>query len=166
MSDSTPLETSPQPLVTEYLTVGDLRVAHRLLVEVFADDPEPIPPWDSAEPHKLETCRGCIEVGAFGVMKYPDLPSAVAKLFYSTIKLHTFPNGNKRFALVLSLMLLIKHGQMLIVPAGVGAEIAKEVAATDPHNPDTSPDRVIAQLARFYAANMGPYQEVIASWLK
>src|SRR4051812_1035267 len=90
-----------RPPCTVRLTMDDLRLAHRLLAEVFEHDPEPLPGWEEGDPHGLATCRACIEVEAFGIQKYPDLPSAAAKLFYSTIKLHSSPNGNKRFALVL-----------------------------------------------------------------
>ena len=86
--------------------------------------------------------------------KYPDLPSAAAKLFYSAIKLHAFPNGNKRFALVVTLMLIIKNGYRLTADQGVGAEVAKVVAAADPHQPETAPDVIIATLAEFYRHNI------------
>lgn len=147
-------ETPSRPPITRYLTMGDLLTAHVVLSEVFDDDPEPLPDWASADRHRLAECRACIEVEAFGAKKYPDLPSAVAKLFYSTIKLHTFPNGNKRFALVLALLLLIKNGYRLSAPRGVGAEVAKAVADSDPHNPETAPDVMIATLANFYAENI------------
>ncbi|MDQ4040460.1 MAG: type II toxin-antitoxin system death-on-curing family toxin [Actinomycetota bacterium] len=103
------------------LTHDDLRIAYIVLAEVFHDDPEPIPAWERADPHALATCRACIEVEAFGVRKYRDLPSAAAKLFYSVIKLHPFPNGNKRFALVLTLLLIIKNNRRLTAPRGLGA---------------------------------------------
>lgn len=134
----------------------DLEAAHGVLEDVFKDDPEPIPAWGQGSRSALETCRGCIEVEAFGSKKYPDLPSAVAKLFYSTIKMHAFPNGNKRFALVMALMLLIKNGYALTAPSGVGADVAKWVAKSDPHDPESAPDVVIAALAEFYARNIEP----------
>jgi death-on-curing family protein len=163
MADLTPSsEAPPQPPISRYLTMDDLLIAHVVLAEVFKDDPEPVPDWDRADQHRLSECRACIEVEAFGVKKYPDLPSAVAKLFYSTIKLHAFPNGNKRFALVLSLMLLVKNGYVLTAPSGVGANIAKLVADADPHNPPTAPDAMITALAQFYAENMEPYRPAAA----
>lgn len=143
------------------LTMNDLRVAHSVLAEVFEDDPEPIPDWERANPHSLATCRACIEVEAFGAEKYPDLPSAAAKLFYSTIKLHPFPNGNKRFALVLTIFLLVKNGQMLTADTGVGADAAKAVALSDPHAPETTPDKVIDRLIDFFRDNIKPYDEAM-----
>jgi death-on-curing family protein len=109
--------------------------------------------------HRLAECRGCVEVEAFGERKYPDLPAAAAKLFYSTIKLHPFPNGNKRFALVLSFVLLLKNGYMLRAPDRMGARVAKLVAESDPHDPKTTPDKMIEALTEFFGENMAPYQE-------
>jgi death-on-curing family protein len=139
--------------------MDDLRLAHRVLAEVFKDDPEPLPNWHHGDRTALATCRGCIEVEAFGQKKYPDLPAAAAKLFYSTIKLHAFPNGNKRFALVLTLLLLRKNNYLLTASQGVGSNIAKIVAATDPHVAVTAPDQIIELLGDFYADNI-EYQPI------
>jgi Fic/DOC family len=138
------------------LTLDDLKIAHAVLAEVFADDPEPIPTWEEGSQSLLETCRGCIEVECFGFRKYPDLPSAAAKLFYSTCKLHAFPNGNKRFALVLTLVLLIKNQARLTAGQGVSAQAAERVANSDPHSPEGAPDVMISGLTDFFRANLGP----------
>jgi len=139
------------------LTMVDLELSHRILAEVFAED-EPVPSWEQGDASLLATCRGCIEVEAFGVRKYPDLPSAAAKLFYSTIKLHAFPNGNKRFALVLTIGLLVKHGARLTVPQGLGSAVAKWVADSDPHSRTGDPDGMIGALTKFYADNLVPWK--------
>jgi death-on-curing family protein len=55
---------------------------------------------------------GCTEVSLFGSFQYETLPKKAAKLFYSTIKTHPFPNGNKRFAFVAVLWLLIANSAM------------------------------------------------------
>jgi death-on-curing family protein len=136
--------------------MGDLKVAHRVLSEVFADDAEPLPAWHEADRDKLETCRCSIEVEAFGVRKYDDVESCAAKLFYSTIKNHAFPNGNKRYALVLTLLFLLKNGRMLTVAEGVNARTAKWVADSNPHTPEGSPDVIVGVLTTFYRENSGP----------
>jgi death-on-curing family protein len=154
--DTQPIQGQPKepPPIIARLTMDDLRLAHGVLAEVFETDPEPLPAWGQGNYRALATCRGCIEVEAFEVQKYPDLPSAAAKLFYSTIKLHPFPNGNKRFALVLTLLFIAKNGYRLTAAQGVGAGVAKVVAAADPHDPATAPDVVIAVLAELYADNI------------
>jgi death-on-curing family protein len=138
--------------------MGDLRVAHSVLAEVFENDPEPIPEWERGELSKLETCRCCIEVEAFGVRKYPDVASCAAKLFYSTIKMHAFPNGNKRFALVLLLVFLIRNEVRLSVATGVSAETAKRIADSDPRSPEGQPDVMVAELTEFFRQHLVPHE--------
>ena len=136
--------------------MSDLRVAHDVLAQVFQDDPEPIPSWELGDLFKLETCRASIEVEAFGVRKYPDLESCAAKLFYATVKAHAFPNGNKRFGLVLVLLFLMKNEMRLTVPAGVAAQTAKQVAQSDPHTADGHPDAVVMRLTAFFRDSLEP----------
>lgn len=134
----------------------DLKIAHRVLAEFFADDPEPVPAWGEGTLASLEMCCECSEVQAFGVHKYPDLPAKAAKIFYSAIKLHAFPNANKRFALVLTLLFLLNNGMELAAPRGVGKEVATRIANSDPHGEGTDPDAVIDTLADFYRDNIRP----------
>jgi death-on-curing family protein len=134
--------------------MSDLRIAHSVLSEIFEGDPEPIPSWDRGDVAKLETCRGSIEVEAFGMRKYPDVEACAAKLLYSAIKLHAFPNGNKRFALVLVLVFLIKNDRRLTVAPGVNAETARRVAESNPHSAEGEPDLIIEGLTDFYRTNL------------
>lgn len=136
--------------------MGELRLAHQVLAESFAGDEEPIPAWEEGDQHLLETLRGCIEVQAFGVMKYPDVGSCTAKLFYSACKLHAFPNGNKRYALVISLLFLIKNSYRMTAPVGLGAATAKWVAESDPHSAEGHPDLIVETLKIFWAENIQP----------
>lgn len=138
--------------------MSDLRVAHSVLEELFSHDPEPIPAWGHGDLSKLETCRASIEVDAFGIRKYRDVESCAAKLFYSTIKLHPFPNGNKRFALVLLFVFLIRNGRRLTVGPGINAEMARWVAASDPHAPEGEPGKMIAELTDFFRENLAPHR--------
>ncbi|MDQ3935832.1 MAG: type II toxin-antitoxin system death-on-curing family toxin [Actinomycetota bacterium] len=135
------------------LSMHNLRSAHQALRAIFAND-EPIPDWEEGDQAKLETCCGCTEAGAFGLQKYPDLPSKSAKLFYSTIKTHPFPNGNKRFAFAITLGYIALNDHRLIAPEGVGYEVATWVADSDPHSPDGDPDKIIATLAEFFRENI------------
>lgn len=124
-----------------------MKAAHEVLSDVFAGDDEPVPGWDQGDPGLIETCRGSIEVEMFGVKKYPDLFSAAAKLFYSTIKTHSFPNANKRYGTVVTMLLLLLHGYRLDIKLGGWAAAAKMVAETDPHEENGRPDVVVTALA-------------------
>jgi prophage maintenance system killer protein len=138
------------------LNMRFLKTAHEILEAIFQDD-EPIPAWEEGHTPTLEMCCGCTEVEAFGHQKYPDLPSKCAKLFYATIKNHPFPNGNKRFALVLTLGYIAWNDHRLTSAEGVGYEVATSVADSDPHTPEGDPDVVIANLAEFFRDNIEPF---------
>lgn len=134
------------------LDVADLREAHGVLSEVFADDPEPIPPWESGDMALLETCSGCSEVEAFGKAKYPDLVSKAGKLFYSGVKLHCFPNGNKRFGLVVMLMFVIRNNKHLDAPPGSLSDLAKYIAESDPLTAEGHHEKIVAEVTERIAA--------------
>jgi death-on-curing family protein len=152
-----PDQDEPKPSTeVRSLTMQDLLVAHGVLADVFAEDPEPIPTWEQGSPSLLATCRAYTEVEALGYRKYPDLPSAAAKLFYSTCKLHAFPNGNKRFALVVTIFLIVKNKARLTAGQGVSAAAAERVADSDPHSHEGAPDRMIADLTDFFRENLEP----------
>jgi death-on-curing family protein len=136
--------------------MSDLRLAHRVLAEFFAEDPEPVPAWEEGDEAKLQTICECTEVGVFGVEKYPDLYWKAGKLFYSTIKMHAFPNGNKRFALVLTLLLFSKNDQRLTTPVGVNTATATDIAASDPQTRRGNPDAYITVLADHFRENSEP----------
>jgi hypothetical protein len=154
-----PDQDTQWPTEIRFLTMEDLKLAHGVLAEVFAEDPEPIPSWEEGRSDLLATCRGCIEVESFGYRKYPDLPSAAAKLFYSACKLHAFPNGNKRFALVVTIFLLVKNRTRLTAGQGVSAQAAELVADSDPHSPEGAPDVMIGNLTEFFRDNLAPRED-------
>ena len=127
---------------------------------MFENDPEPMPPWEDGDSEKLEMLCHCSEVEAFGVQKYPDLVQKTAKVFYSGVKLHVFPNGNKRFALMTTIVFLILNGHRLRpdgVPPGVLSDLATEVAKTDPHQAGEDSETIIARLVTFFEDKLEPY---------
>jgi len=101
-------------------------------------------------------CCNCTEVEAFGVQKYPDLPTKAAKLFYSTIKTHPFPNANKRFALVLTMTYLIVNDHTLTAEQGLGYRTATLIAQSDPHIVAEKPDAMVNLLADFFREHVEP----------
>jgi death-on-curing family protein len=137
------------------ITIDDLQIIHNVLLGFFKDYPEPVPPWEDGDRVLLETYCACTEV----YDKYPDIPTKAAKLFYSGIKLHCFPNGNKRFSLVGVLLFLVLNGYRLTAAQGVSVEVATWVADSDPHSDLGNPDRVVGVLAEFFAENIEPRDE-------
>jgi death-on-curing family protein len=132
------------------LNLWAMEISHGVLCQIFANHPEPVPPWHEGDTGKLETACACTETAAFGVEKYPDIESKAAKLFYSTIKLHPFPNGNKRFALIVTLGFLTLNQRRLTSEEGEVAKIAEWVAEGDPHTPEHDPEGIIAALTYYF----------------
>jgi prophage maintenance system killer protein len=132
------------------LTMEQLEAAHQIVAEVFEDDAEPMPAWREGDRAKLEKLCHCTEVTAFGQEKYPELHVKASKLFYSGIKLHAFPNGNKRFGLVVTLYFLLVNGFELDAEADPPSTIAKLVARSDPRTGAGKPDTVIELIADAY----------------
>lgn len=138
------------------LDLGLAQAAHRALVRIFEND-EPVPAWEEGDRGVIEMCCNCTEVAAFGVQKYPDLPTKAAKLFYSTIKNHPFPNANKRYALVLTMTYLLVNDHRLTAQTGLGYRTATAVARSDPHTPEESPEAIVNLLADFFHEHIEPY---------
>ena len=80
------------------LTIEDIEfLAHSLAIELMGWD-EPIPPFRTRYPDKLESCLNTISQTFGGKELYPSLAEKAAVLFYLLIKNHPFQNGNKRVA--------------------------------------------------------------------
>lgn len=128
-----------------------LESAHEAVAELFEDDPEPMPAWREGDRSKLETLCQCTEVAAFGHEKYPDFHVKVSKFFYSAIKLHPFPNGNKRFALMATIYFLLVNDCELKADIDFSpTTMALIVARSNPHTSAGKPDIVVELLADVY----------------
>lgn len=65
----------------------------------------------------------------FGHEKYKTLEEKTSALFYLVIKNHAFPNGNKRTAIILSLLFLMKNGYWLKLSQDALYRLAIDVAS-------------------------------------
>jgi death-on-curing family protein len=76
----------------------------------YIDFDEPIPPFDTRFPGRLESIFGSVSA-TYG-QKYlnPTVLDAAASYFYQLCKGHPFQNGNKRIAVLLTHIFLITHG--------------------------------------------------------
>lgn len=74
---------------------------------------EPIPPFSTSDPNKLESC---VKVPFQRFSKralYPTLISKASILFYLLIKNHPFLNGNKRIAITTTQLFLARNKKWL-----------------------------------------------------
>lgn len=89
-------------------------IAHTLATKWMEWD-EPIPPFSTGYPHKLESCLA-MPFQTFGKKDlYKTLFKKAAILFYLLIKNHPFQNGNKRIAVTAVLIFFFKNKSWLNV---------------------------------------------------
>lgn len=111
------------------------QLAHRLAQETMTWD-EPIPPFQTRFPGKLESCLKTPFQTYGGKDPYPRLPDKAALLFYLLIKNHPFQNGNKRLAVTSLFTFLDINGKWLNIPNEDLYRIAIMVAESPPSMKD------------------------------
>lgn len=107
-------------------------IAHFLATELMSDKNEPIPPFSTRLPGRLESCL--VEPFQSGNGKYLHYTfvERAAVLFYLVTKNHCFQNGNKRMAVALTLVFFDINKRWLDVPPRTLYEIACDVAESSP----------------------------------
>lgn len=105
--------------------------AHKVTQELMDFD-EPISPFATRYPGKLESCLNQ-PFQTFGTQElYPELSEKVAILFYLITKNHPFENGNKRMAVTTTLLFLFQNGYWMNVDPMAMYRIALSVANSKP----------------------------------
>ncbi len=114
------------------LTVPEVAwIAHSLATR-WMEWGEPIPPFSTRFPHRLESCL-LVPFQSFGGSHlYKGLIGKAAILFYLLIKNHPFQNGNKRIAVTTLLSFLGKNGKWLQVDTQEFYNFAVWVATSPP----------------------------------
>ncbi len=113
------------------LSVAEVEyVAHRLAQELM-DYGEPIPPFDTRFPDRLESCLKTPFQKFDNKSLYSGVVLKTAMIFYLMIKNHPFQNGNKRVAVLTILYFLSENGRWIKVGNLTLYKFAKEVAESD-----------------------------------
>src|SRR3989338_8650546 len=88
------------------LTIEDVEFLAHTLAKELLEWGEPIPPFKTRYPEKLQSCINTISQSYGGRQLYPALEDKAAALFYFLIKNHPFQNVNKRVAVTALLVFL------------------------------------------------------------
>jgi death-on-curing family protein len=116
------------------LTMADIEfIAFSLAKELMEGD-EPIPPFDTRFPDKLESCVATPFQTFGGKSLYKGVTKKAAILFYLMVKNHPFQNGNKRMAVAALLLFLYRNRRWLSISNENLYEFAKYVASSDPRD--------------------------------
>ena len=105
-------------------------IAHRLAQELM-EYGEPIPPFDTRYPDKLESCLQTPFQTFERKSLYHGFDTKAAMLFYLMIKNHPFQNGNKRVAVLTLIYFLHANGRSLKVSNKQLYEFSKKIAGSD-----------------------------------
>lgn len=112
------------------LTISEVEYIAFSLAKELMEYGEPIPPFDTRYPDKLESCLQTPFQTFNRKGLYQTFESKAAILFYLLIKNHPFQDGNKRVAVVTLYYFLRSNGRILKVKNFKLYEFAKEVAAS------------------------------------
>ena len=117
--------------VKEVSLVAVESVAHALAQKLM-EWGEPIPPFDTRYPERLESCLRTPFQKYDGKSLYRGLVGKGAILLYLMIKNHPFQNGNKRVAIMTLLYFLYRNARWIDVPNEELYRFANHVAESMP----------------------------------
>lgn len=117
------------------LTIAEAEfVAHQLAAELMDSNNEPISPFDTRHPGKLESSLFEPFQTFDGKYLHRTFIEKAAVLFYLITKNHCFANGNKRMAVTLTILFFYVNRRWIDVSPYQLYEVACEVAESDPIN--------------------------------
>lgn len=118
------------------ITLIEVRYLAFELANGINDNSEPIPPFETRFPGKLESCLEQPFQVMFGETLYRGLIKKASILFYLIIKNHPFQNGNKRLAVTITLVFLIINKKWLEMDQIAMYKFAIDVAKSNPKQKD------------------------------
>lgn len=150
-----PFQWSPPGAVRDltHLTAEEIRMVHECLTEDFVGTSDPISPQGVKSQALLESAAGRPWTGFGDALKYPTAEAAAA-LLHSIVHNHPFHNGNKRTALVSTLVFMDRHGLVLDTDEDELFRFMIKVAAHD-----------LLSAGLLYDERADREVAVIASWL-
>lgn len=131
------------------LTVSEVEYIAFSLAQELMEYGEPIPPFDTRYPDKLESCLKTPFQTYNRKSLYKGIQGKASILFYLMIKNHPFQNGNKRVAVVTLYYFLRANQRKLKVDNTRLYEFAREVAASDAHKKAEVIERIDQFIAEF-----------------
>ena len=136
-----------------HLSADEIRQVHDHLTEEFRTTKDPISPPGVKFPDLLESAATRPSTGYGNERKYPTVESAAAALLHSLVHNHAFHNGNKRTALVATLVVLDMHDLIVDSTENELYRFMLRVSAHDLLPPgfvyDLVPDREVEVIARW-----------------
>lgn len=121
---------------SKWLTPEDFEYLCFDLARELMAGKEPIPDYSTRDTNLLESALAAPRQTFNQKLLYPTLPKQAAILFYSLIKNHPFPNGNKRVAVIALLAFLSLNNKWITIEPLKLYELAYLVSESKPINRD------------------------------
>lgn len=131
------------------LTLAEVEYIAFSLAQELMEYGEPIPPFDTRHPEKLESCLETPFQTYASKSLYQTFETKAAMLFYLMIKNHPFQNGNKRVAVITLYYFLDSNGRKLKVGNRELYEFAREVAASEATDREKVASKIRAFILEF-----------------
>ena len=128
--------------VLKRITISEVEYIAFSLAQKMMEYGEPIPPFETRYPDKLESCLQTPFQTFNNKGLYKTFEDKAAMLFYLMNKNHPFQNGNKRVAVVTLYYFLISNGRNLKVNNIRLYEFAKEVAGSEASDKDNTISKI------------------------
>jgi death-on-curing family protein len=132
------------------LTIDDIKTVAHALAEATMSWSEPIPPFRTRYPERLESCLATMSQTFDGKPLYPGVINHAAILFYLMVKNHPFQNGNKRIAVTALLVFLFQNGKWLKTDEQGLYNFAVWVA----ESPSELKDETVHAVVKFFEKNI------------
>ena len=130
------------------MNLDEMKYIHNYLVEYFSDKDDPVSPSGIKNEQLLESAVSRPFVSAGGQDAYIGVFNKAAALFHSVINNHCFHNGNKRSALLSTLVFLGENGYVLREPSDEELfEFTRKAAA---HELCASRDKELAYISEWF----------------
>ena len=145
-----------------YLDADTITAIHYQLAQDFAEHHDPIDPPGVRAGGLLESAAMRPQTSFLGeVRKYPSVEMAAAALMHSLVHNHPFHNGNKRSALVSTLVFLDKNGLLLTCSEDDLFRLILKVAqhsVLQQYATDNLADREVLEISRWISKNSRPIE--------
>lgn len=116
----------------KYISLDDIKLTVFSFVTENLKFDQPLPSFQTADKNKLSSITASLQQTVGGEDAYEGLVKKSTILLYRMIKDHPFLNGNKRMAIVTTLLFLAKNEKWLDVPWETLYQISTHVAESDP----------------------------------
>jgi len=156
-------------MLTETLSVDEVKQIHESLAEEFSESPNPIFPPGVKSESLLASAVFRQHTSLNNIIKYPDPYSSAATLTFGICCDHPFHNGNKRTALVSLLAHLYKNRltfqaagepQLYDLVLSVCTHSVKNCNKKSKHSPDRpDPDDEVKNIAYWIKENTRPIEK-------